>query len=645
MSNIEDIVECLLLYMQRTCPYCAGDFAFSAKTGIKLRFLGKRKEEADVAGDIEFQHFIDEVIARNDIVDVISEYAKLKRVGNRFSALCPLHNDKKSPSLSISPDKQLFHCFGCGAGGTVLNFIMAAEHLEFMDAAKFLADRARIPIPEFKRSGGHKAASPDKKKLLYEINAAAGRYFFSALIGGSGKEAMAYLKEREIKNSTIRMFGLGYAPEGWNNLLNHLKEKGYREEDMFAAGLIKRRDNGSYYDAFYDGRVMFPIIDVRGNIIGFGGRILKDNPNTGKYLNSPETEIFKKKENLFGLNIAKNNNSGRLYLMEGYMDVISLHQAGIHNAVASLGTAFTPEQAKLVKRYGGRAVLCYDADEAGKKATVRAGRILAEEDIKTKVLTVTDGKDPDEFIKAKGPEAFMELVEQAKPFVEYRIDEIKKQYDFEDADDQVDFTEAAAAVLAEMKNPVEAEVYAARIGKSAGVRPESILARVEALRHRQQKIDGRREEAARRRAFEQQTGGRRDLDKMGLYNAEKLLLSLMCDRSTLKKVQASGLGAEDFSEGIRREIAEKLFALADAEKNFDIGAFLGMFDPEKTGVVSEILMSDKNTQNPKEACQLPMAVMMKEKNKRLQSAMLESGNLEELDQILKAGAEHKYRRN
>lgn len=598
-----------------------------------------------MASDAEFQNFIDEVIARNDIVDVISEYAKLKRVGNRFSALCPLHNDKKSPSLSISPDKQLFHCFGCGAGGTVLNFIMAAEHLEFMDAVRFLADRARLPVPEFRRSGSHSDGSSDRRRRLYEINAAAGRYFFSMLIGTQGKEAMAYLKEREIRNSTIKMFGLGYAPEGWHNLLDHLKEKGYREEDMLAAGLIKKRENGSYYDAFYDGRVMFPIIDVRGNIIGFGGRILKDNPNTGKYLNSPETMIFKKKENLFGLNLAKNNNSGRLYLMEGYMDVISLHQAGIHNAVASLGTAFTPEQARLVKRYGGRAVLCYDADEAGKKATIRAGKILAEEDIKTKVLTVTDGKDPDEFIKAKGPEAFMELVEHAKPFVEYRIDEIKQQYDFEDADDQIEFAEAAAAILAEMKNPVEAEVYAARIGKSAGVRPESILARVEELRRRQQKTESRREAAAQRRAYEKQTGGRRDLDKMGLYNAEKLLLSLMCDAGVVKAAQAEGLTPADFSEGIRRKIAEKLFALSAEGGHFEISAFLRQFDPQEAGMVSEILISDKNTQNPKEACRLPIAVMKKEKNKRLQSAMLEAGDLTELDAVLKAGAEHKYRRN
>lgn len=598
-----------------------------------------------MASDAEFQHFIDEVIARNDIVDVISEYAKLKRVGNRFAALCPLHNDKKSPSLSISPDKQLFHCFGCGAGGTVLNFIMAAEHLEFMDAAKFLADRARIPVPEFHPSGGFKSADPDRKKRLYEINAEAGRYFFSMLIGERGKEAMAYLKEREIKNSTIKMFGLGYAPEGWDNLLRHLTEKGYKEDDIFAAGLIKRRENGSCYDAFYDGRVMFPIIDVRGNIIGFGGRILKDNPNTGKYLNSSETEIFKKKDNLFGLNIAKNNNSGRLYLMEGYMDVISLHQAGIHNAVASLGTAFTPEQAKLVKRYGGRALLCYDADEAGKKATVRAGKILAEEGIKTKVMTVTDGKDPDEFIKAKGAEAFEELVEQAKPFAEYRIDEIKKQYNFEDADDKIEFTEAAASVLAEMKNPVEAEVYATRVAQSAGVRKESIIARIEEIKRNRQKIEGRRFEAAERRAYEKQTGGRRDLAQMGLYNAEKLLLSLMCDRSALKLVSESGLVAEDFSEGLRREVAEKLFSLAAEDKKFEFGAFVGQFEPEKTGAVSEILMNDKNTQNPKEACRLPVSVMIKEKNKRLQSAMMESGNLEELDRILRAGAGHKYRRN
>lgn len=588
----------------------------------------------------EFQNFIDEVIDKNDIADVISEYTKLKRVGNRFAALCPLHNDKKSPSLSISPDKQMFYCFGCGAGGNIIHFIMAAEHLDFMDALKYLADRAHIPMPEFSHNSVGRKENQDKKQLIYKINADAARYFYSCLAGEKGKDALAYLKNREIKNSTIRSFGMGYAPEGWDNLLVHLKEKGYKEQDIFEAGLIKRRDNGTYYDSFYDGRVMIPIINVQGNIIGFGGRIMTERSNTGKYLNSPETAVFHKKENLFGLNFAKNDRSGRLLLMEGYMDVISLHQAGITNAVASLGTAFTDEQARLIKRYTGKVVLCYDSDEAGKKATIRAGEILTRHNIKARVLTVTDGKDPDEFVRKKGGDMFRVLIERAKPLIEYRIDEIQKEYNagddeneliFADTESRIGFTEAAAAVLAEVKNPVEFEIYTSRVSEKSGVSIDSLNAAIAALRRDNDKKEERREE----RMLRKRQKSLNTADNMRVFNAEQLLLNLICDKSVYKMVQEYGITPDSFVYDLHKRLAQMIFNMYNSDGLVDINIILSNFDEEYRGQVAKILMYDRNTHDKKRAAEQALTIIRQERNLKDQEKLFEAGDLKSLDALLR----------
>ena len=588
----------------------------------------------------EFQNFIDEVIDKNDIADVISEYTKLKRVGNRFAALCPLHNDKKSPSLSISPDKQMFYCFGCGAGGNIIHFIMAAEHLDFMDALKYLADRAHIPMPEFSHNSVGRKENQDKKQLIYKINADAARYFYSCLAGEKGKDALAYLKNREIKNSTIRSFGMGYAPEGWDNLLVHLKEKGYKEQDIFEAGLIKRRDNGTYYDSFYDGRVMIPIINVQGNIIGFGGRIMTERSNTGKYLNSPETAVFHKKENLFGLNFAKNDRSGSLLLMEGYMDVISLHQAGITNAVASLGTAFTDEQARLIKRYTGKVVLCYDSDEAGKKATIRAGEILTRHNIKARVLTVTDGKDPDEFVRKKGGDMFRVLIERAKPLIEYRIDEIQKEYNagddeneliFADTESRIGFTEAAAAVLAEVKNPVEFEIYTSRVSEKSGVSIDSLNAAIAALRRDNDKKEERREE----RMLRKRQKLLNTADNMRVFNAEQLLLNLICDKSVYKMVQEYGITSDSFVYDLHKRLAQMIFNMYNSDGLVDINIILSNFDEEYRGQVAKILMYDRNTHDKKRAAEQALTIIRQERNLKDQEKLFEAGDLKSLDALLR----------
>ncbi len=588
----------------------------------------------------DFQDFIDEVRERNDLVEVASEYIKLKRIGNRYAALCPFHNDKKSPSLSIAPDKQLFYCFGCNASGNVIHFIMRMENLEFYDALKFLADRAHLTMPEPGNPADKKKREEiaDKKQRIYRINTEAARYFFRHLAGDTGKEAFFYLRERGMQNETIKKFGLGYAPEGWSNLLDYLKEKGFSNQEVFEAGLAKQRENGSYYDVFHDGRVIFPIINVQGNIIGFGGRVLKGDGGGAKYLNSPETVVFKKKENLFGLNFAKNDKSDQLLLMEGYMDVISLHQAGIGNAVASLGTAFTPEQARLLKKYAGKAVLCYDSDQAGRRATLRAGEILTEADIRTKVMTVTDGKDPDEFIKAKGPEMFRILMEQAKPLLMYRIDELKKEYDLDNTEETVEFIEKAAGILSEIKKPAERELYLKQVAKTADISQESLQAQVSVLMRTRNAIEERKQEREERRAFEERTGGRRDMSAMRLTNAERLMLYLLIDGGVLKQAIKAGLLPEDFTQGVHRRMAELLWKEApERGKSTDIHKMLRQLSEEEQGVVRGILTDNRyqEIKDAEKACRQPLEILLEEKTRRQQSALMAEGDLKELDRMLK----------
>ncbi len=551
---------------------------------------------------VDFQDFVDEVIAKTDIVDLISRYVTLKRVGNRFQALCPLHNDKKTPSFSVSPDKQLFHCFGCGAGGTAIHFIMQKENLDFMEAVKYLAEKSGVPIPDYRSSSERAKAAEihNKKKRMYEINAEAARFFYSNLTAPSGKEALDYLKRRGLTNATIKAFGLGYSPDSWSALIDFMKTKGYTEAELCEAGLaVKRDQNNTYFDKFRD-RVMFPILDLRGNVIAFGGRIMKDKDGAAKYLNSPETLVFKKKENLFAMNLAKNSKAGQFLVMEGYMDVISLHQNGFDNAVASLGTAFTPQQAEILKRYADKAVLCYDADEAGQKAADRAGEILREANIKTRVMTITGGKDPDEYINTKGKEMFKLLIDNAESFIEYKIGKIEKQYNLEDTVEKLEFIEQIAKILANIKNGVEREIYIKNIARKTDISHESITAQVETLIRKNRRGAEIKAERDEKRAFEERTGGRKDLDSMRLYNAEKLMLNLLCEKEIYRGVSEK-LQPEEFTEGLHRKLAEVIYAKQQSGEKLQPMSVISEFDEADAGRVSEIILDDKNVADKKMA--------------------------------------------
>lgn len=584
----------------------------------------------------DFQGFIDEVIEKNDLAEVVSQYTKLKRVGNRFQALCPLHNDKKSPSFSISPDKQLFHCFGCGAGGTVIHFIMAKENLDFMEALKYLAERAGLSMPDPKspKEKNEMARLHEKKQRMYKMNTEAAKFFHSCLVDPKYKYAYDYFLNRNIKRATISSFGLGYAPNSWDALLKHLKSLGYDEKEIEECGLcVKREADGSYFDKFRN-RVMFPIIDLRGNVIGFGGRIIdKNDDKSAKYLNSPETLIFKKKENLFAMNFAKNTKEDKLLLMEGYMDVISLHQNGITNAVASLGTAFTPEQAQIVKRYRGKAVLCYDSDEAGQKATKRAGEILTAAGIKTKVLTITDGKDPDEYINSKGAEMFLNLVENSKNLTEYRIGAIEKQYNLDDSSEKTEFIEKSAAVFAELRDPVEREIYIKSFSRKYDISTSAVEAHLKNLLRKEAVAEKRQSEAKERRDFEKRTGGRKNLDEMRLYNAEQLLLNLLCEKEVFALVSKE-LCEEDFSKGLHQKIAEKLFKIHKSGEKVNSAALISEFSPEEVPEAAKILLDDKNVDNKKEAAVQPLEIIKTIKNKKRENELLQNGDMESLKQIM-----------
>ncbi len=420
------------------------------------------------------ENFITELVDRSDIADVVSSYVRLsKKSGSNLFGLCPFHSEK-TPSFSVSPDKQIYHCFGCGKGGGVINFIMDVENLNYPEAVEFLARRAGVPIPEQTNDKESR-----KKARMLALNKEAARFFYAQLSTPEGGRAAAYMQKRRISPGTARNFGIGYAPDSWDSLRNAMKEKGFTDFELFDAGLVRRGKSGGFYDAFRS-RLMFPVIDVRGDVIGFSGRILGEGEP--KYLNSPETLVFNKSRNLFALNLAKKSKSGYIILSEGNIDVVSLHQAGFDSAVASLGTSLTPEQARLLSRYTDQVIIAYDNDTAGIKAAQRAIGILEKLDLKVKVLRMSGAKDPDEFIQLKGPDAFRNLLESSENQIDYRMRSIQDKYDLSVDEQKLEFLKEATELIAHLPGPMERQVYAMRLSSTVGIANEAILSEVERRR-------------------------------------------------------------------------------------------------------------------------------------------------------------------
>ncbi|MHC6179138.1 DNA primase [Clostridium sp. JNZ X4-2] len=406
---------------------------------------------------------IQKVKDENDIADVISESVKLKKSGRNYLGLCPFHHEK-TPSFSVSRDKQIYKCFGCGEAGNVFTFVMKSKNLNFPEAVKLLADRANIDI-DFDEDKDN--TRKDTFQKLYKLNVEAARYFFNCL--KKNKKARDYLSNRGITENTIKKFGLGYSIDSWNNMLIFLKNKGFTELDMVSAGLIVKSKKENYYDRFRN-RIIFPVFDRRGRVIGFGGRVLDDSKP--KYLNSPETPLFKKGINLYGLNfVMKNDFSRVIIIVEGYMDCITLHQCGITNAVASLGTALTVNQARLMARYADKAIISYDADTAGQMAAIRGMDILKDAGLEVEVLQIPKGKDPDEFIRNNGRTDFLRLVDKALPLIEYRIENVKRNINFNNPEGTIKYVEEVLKVLVKV-DPIEREIYLKRLSEETGIRDQ-----------------------------------------------------------------------------------------------------------------------------------------------------------------------------
>ena len=437
--------------------------------------------------------FLDELIARNPIEDVVSQYVNLKRSGSNLFGLCPFHGEK-TPSFSVSPDKGIYYCFGCHKGGSVINFEMEIEGLSYPDAVRALAKRAGLEVPEDEQYQSRYR----QQERLWALHKEAARFFHSRLYAPIGANALQYAAGRGMPKSILTKFGIGYAPDSWTDLADYLRSKNYTDQELRDSGLVTvSQKNGNLFDRFRD-RLMFPIIDVRGNVIGFGGRIMNSSDKSAaKYLNSPETLIFNKRKNLFALNLAKKSKLGYLILVEGYMDAIALHQYGFDCAVASLGTALTEDGANLLSRYTEQVVLIYDGDEAGQNATQRAIPILEKAGLQVKVLKMRDAKDPDEYLKKFGADRFRILLEESANRVEYQLNAILKKYDLRDDEQKVQYLQESAGLIGSLSSAVQREVYGGRVAEAAGISEDAMKLEVNrALKRRtyqekkkQEKID------------------------------------------------------------------------------------------------------------------------------------------------------------
>lgn len=494
---------------------------------------------------------IEEVVSRNDIVDVISGYIKLKKNGSSYVGLCPFHNEK-SPSFSVSQSRQLYHCFGCGVGGNVITFVMEYENFTFLEAVKSLADRVGMELPEISYSQKEQQERDLKTKLL-EINKIAATYYYHQLKYENGQVGLSYLRKRGLTDETINRFGLGYSGQNSKALYRYLKDKGYDDDLLKESGLFtyERGINDKFWN-----RVMFPIMDINNKVIGFGGRVMGDAKP--KYLNSPETKLFDKSRNLYGLNIARTARKNNLIICEGYMDVISMHQAGFNQAVASLGTALTPGQARLMKRYTDQVLITYDSDEAGTKAAMRAIPILKEAGLSTKVINMQPYKDPDEFIKALGAEAFQERIDNASNSFMYEIGVIEKKYDRSDPESSTEFEREVARKLTGFSQKLERDNYLNAVCRKFNIQMDGMRELVASYGNQSGILE--RKDERPRVSMQQTAKKKRD---SGVRQAEKILLTWMIDDGEIFKKVKEYIEPSDFIDPLLRDVADKLYSQFD----------------------------------------------------------------------------------
>lgn len=525
---------------------------------------------------------LEEIRQRNDIVDLISMYTDLKQSGNRFLGLCPFHKEK-TPSFFVNKEDQLYYCFGCHEGGNIINFVEKVNNLDFIEAVKFLAERGGVNLPE---ENGEVSKEHQLKKDIYEINKASAIYFHNNLM--NDKNALKYLTDRGLDIKTIKNFGLGYSKSTYTDLYEHLKLKGFSEWAMLKAGVISKKENGVY--DFFRGRIVFPVIDLRGNVLAFSGRVMDDS--LPKYLNTGETEAFKKRQNLFGLNLAKNSKKDYIILAEGQMDVIALHKYGFNNAVASLGTAFCEEHAKLIKRYAKKVVICYDNDTAGQNATNKAADYLISEGIFVNVAILKGGKDPDEILKKSGEEYFSNIIKNAPTYMEYLLNKEILNHDLNTMEGKISYARSATNYLTKVIDPLERELYIKRISRELDISEELIYGELKKISSFTKRNEEKKQEIKENIKRQKETS----VDKINnnLDVCEGELINILINNITWFKRLRNHLGDNYFSFEIYNKIFSTLSSLMEERGGYDINMIVDRLSEKEKGKIIRFKMKELN---------------------------------------------------
>ncbi len=541
------------------------------------------------------EDIIQEIKYRNEIEATISQYVNLKRRGKNLVGLCPFHSEK-TPSFTVYPESGSFYCFGCGAGGDVFTFTGLLENLDYIESVKLLAERSGVALPQ----DGYDDSMQRLKNTIYDINRETARFFHKYLMSPDGKWALEYLLERGLSLATIKHFGLGAAPDSWDSLINHLKEKGFSVNDMYTANVVGKSQRGSYYDRFRK-RIMFPIINIRGNVVAFSGRAMPgDEKAGGKYVNTSDTPVYKKSENLFGINFAKNNCSERVILVEGNMDVISLHQAGFNYAVAPLGTAFTSEQVNLLARYTKEIVLMLDADAAGQKAIRRAAQLLENTGLEVRVVVIPDGKDPDEYIKKNGPERFKALLTGAVSDIEYSLLMAASGIDLDSDDGRLRYLSAAAEILAADDDVMTRDIYIGRLCEKYGVSRTALTAKVDEIRRKKVRTQQKKEfsEIVRPKLNKDDINPERRRSPKAA-SAEETVITVLLQHPDFFSEVKEKLPPQKIITTLNRRIYEILYNTLDSGRNPDISVFAEKLIPAEIGYLVSLQNSDKALKNAK----------------------------------------------
>lgn len=585
--------------------------------------------------------FIEEIKFKNDIIDVISSYVNLKRRGRNFVGLCPFHNEK-TPSFNVYLQSNSFYCFGCGVGGDIITFIEKIENLNYIEAVKFLAQRAGLEMPE---NDGKTQELLSIKTRIFEINRESARFFYERMYSEEGKKALEYLKKRGLSGKIIRKFGIGYSPSTRYELVNYLKKKGFKYEEMINANLVYGKNGLRIAARFFD-RIMFPIIDLRGNVIAFGGRTLSDKQKP-KYLNTSDTLVFKKSLNLFSLNFARIDNAGVLVLVEGYMDVIALYQAGIKNAVATLGTALTSEQARIISRYVKEVIICYDSDEAGQKATARAIDLLRPTGLLIKVISLPNGKDPDEFVRHYGRDAairFSQLIKNSENDVDYKLKKLANNYNFNESNEKVAYLRESIKILASLDDLIEQEIYAGKLSEKLNVPKDAIMLQIEKEKKKKKKIIDKKHFLQ----VQQDLSAKNDkintekFDNLRAATAEEAIIAYIFNNPEMAGEIFCRISSESFCTSFNKKIYSILEERFKALRPIGIIDLTQDFSSEEIAAIAAMVARESERMSDKDAVLEYIDVVLFEKEKLNKNKIISARDDEnEIMEYMKLLREHK----